>query len=109
MGEGIWQLKGRSSFSGTKNLSLEQVSCLNSAGSKEPLPFYFYTFRQHLRGIAECIPARLCGVCYLSKHPLGPPASLCHAATWWDELHPPSSVWAWKGLLPVVSLPGVPN
>lgn len=67
MGEGIWQLKGRSSFFGTKNLSLEQVSCLNSAGSKELLPFYFYTFRQHLRGFAERLPARLCGVCYLTK------------------------------------------
>lgn len=67
MGEGIWQLKGRSSFFGTKNLSLEQVPYWDSTGSREPVSFYFYTSRHHLRGFAEWVSARARGACYLSK------------------------------------------
>lgn len=67
MREGIWQLRGRSSFFGTENLSLEQVPCLNSTGWKELVPFYFYTSRQHLHGFAECVSARAHGARYLSK------------------------------------------
>lgn len=107
MGEGIWQLKGRSSFFGTKNLSLEQESCLNSAGPKAPLPFCFYTFRQCLRGFAKRISTRAHGVHYLSEVSSETTTSLCHKVTpSWEQQHPLVALVCLARASPVVADPG---